>query len=36
MIYDTYEHPERRPKDGKYSEEQFKQCHGENKIIPVS
>ncbi|HPU01377.1 MAG TPA: hypothetical protein PK568_05725 [Bacillota bacterium] len=25
------EHPERRPKDGKCSEELIKECHGEKK-----
>ena len=28
MSNDNCEHPERRPKDGKCSEEQIKKCHG--------
>ena len=34
MSHDTCEHPERKPKDGKCSEEQIKKCHGSPNTHP--
>jgi len=34
MNHDNCEHPERKPKDGKCSEEQIKKCHGEKEGHP--
>ena len=34
MNHNDCEHPERRPKDGKCSEEQIRRCHGEKEKHP--
>lgn len=34
MNHNDCEHPERRPKDGKCSEEQIKRCHGGKEEHP--
>ncbi len=34
MTNNNCEHPERKPKNGKCSEEQIRKCHGEKEIHP--